>query len=193
MEISYDEFKVIHNLFNGAKYFAEDPTFFSNQLETFLTMAMNVYPKSIDNNTYEYIDLLDFYFSYEYERLNKKRVNKQFNTGLNLRDLPIDKEDQAEFKEAFEYIHNELISLIHFKCNLHINTQIDYEYSSDNFFIAIKSVNPTFDEVEFFEERKNNYKSFPKFMTCLNYIENNRLNNPYCCLIQSYLKRHFSC
>ena len=179
MEISYDEFKVIHNLFNGAKYFAEDPTFFSNQLETFLTMAMNVYPKSIDNNTYEYIDLLDFYFSYEYERLNKKRVNKQFNTGLNLRDLPIDKEDQAEFKEAFEYIHNELISLIHFKCNLHINTQIDYEYSSDNFFIAIKSVNPTFDEVEFFEERKNNYKSFPKFMTCLNYIENNRLNNPY--------------
>ena len=179
MEISYDEFKVIHNLFNGAKYFAEDPTFFSNQLETFLTMAMNVYPKSIDNNTYEYIDLLDFYFSYEYERLNKKRVNKQFNTGLNLRDLPIDKEDQAEFKEAFEYIHNELISLIHFKCNLHINTQIDYEYSSDNFFIAIKSVNPTFDEDEFFEERKNNYKSFPKFMTCLNYIENNRLNNPY--------------
>ena len=74
MEITYEEFKVIHNLFNGAKHFAEDPSFFSNQLETFLTMAMNVYPKSIDNNTYEYIDLLDFYFSYEYERLNKKRV-----------------------------------------------------------------------------------------------------------------------
>jgi len=33
----------------------------------------------IDNNTYEYIDLLDFYFSYEYERLNKKRVNKRRN------------------------------------------------------------------------------------------------------------------
>ena len=179
MEITYEEFKVIHNLFNGAKHFAEDPSFFSNQLETFLTMAMNVYPKSIDNNTYEYIDLLDFYFSYEYERLNKKRVNKQFNTGLNLRDLPIDKEDQYEFKEAFEYIHNELINLIHFKCNMHINTQIDYEYSSDNFYIAIKSVNPTFDEAEFFEERKQNYKSFPRFMTCLNYIENNRLNNPY--------------
>ena len=178
-EITYNEFKVIHNLFEGAKYFAEDPTFFSNQMETFLTMALNVYPKSIDNNTYEYIDLLDYYFSYEYERLNKKRVNKMVNTGLNYRDLAIDKEDEPEFREAFEYIHNELINIIHYKCNMHINTQIDYQYNSDNFYIAVKSVNPTFDEDEFFEERKANYKTYPKFMSCLNYIENNRLNNPY--------------
>ena len=78
-ELTYEEFKVVHNIFNGAKYFADDPTFFSNQMETFLTMALNVYPKSVDNNTYEYIDLLDFYYSYEYERLNKARVNKMKN------------------------------------------------------------------------------------------------------------------
>ena len=178
-EITYNEFKVMHNLFEGAKYFSEDTTFFSNQMETFLTMALNVYPKSIDNNTYEYIDLLDFYFSYEYERLNKKRVNKMYNTGLSYRDLPIDNEDVPEFREAFEYIHNELINIIHYKCNMHINTQVDYQYNSDNFYIAVKSVNPTFDEDEFFEERKANYKSYPKFMTCLNYIENTKLNNPY--------------
>ena len=178
-EISYNEFKAMHNIFNGARYFSEDINIFNNQMKTFLTMAMNVYPKSIDNNTYEYIDLLDFYFSYEYERLNKKRAEKMFNTGLNFRDLPIDKEDEAEFKDAFEYIHNELINLIHYKCNMHINTQIDYVYDSANFYIAVKSVNPTFDEDEFFEERKSNYKSYPKFMTCLNYIENTKLNNPY--------------
>ena len=62
---------------------------------------------------------------------------------------------------------------------MHLNTQISYSYSSDNFYIAVKSVNPTFDENEFFEERKNDYRSFPRFMSCLNYIENNRLNNPY--------------
>ena len=178
-DLTYEEFKVIHNLFNGAKYFSEDPSFFSNQLETFLTMAMNVYPKSVDNNTYEYIDLLDFYFSYEYERLNKKRVEAIFNSGLNKRDLPLNQSDSEEFSTAFEYIHNQLISLIHYKCNMHINTQIEYEYSSNNFYIAVKSVNPTFDEVSFFEERKKDYKTYPKFMTCLNYIENNRLNNPY--------------
>ena len=178
-ELTYEEFKVVHNIFNGAKYFADDPTFFSNQMETFLTMALNVYPKSVDNNTYEYIDLLDFYYSYEYERLNKARVNKMFDTGLNNRDLPLNDEDKEEFREAFEYIHNELITIIRHKCNMHINTQINYEYNSDNFYIAIKSVNPTFEEDEFFEERKNNYKTYPKFMTCLNYIENTRLNNPY--------------
>ena len=179
VDLTYDEFKVVHNLFNGARYFSEDPSFFSNQMETFLTMAMNVYPRSIDNNTYEYIDLLDFYFSYEFERLNKKRAEKMFNSGLNYRDLPLDKGEIEEFSTAFEYIHNQLISLIHYKCNMHINTQIDYEYSSNNFYIAVKSVNPTFDEAEFFEERKNDYKTYPKFMTCLNYIENTRLNNPY--------------
>ena len=178
-DLSYEEFKVVHNLFSGARYFSEDPSFFSNQMETFLTMAMNVYPKSIDNNTYEYIDLLDYYFSYEFERLNKKRAEKMFNTGLNIRNLSLDQSDKEEFSTAFEYIHNQLISLIHYKCNMHINTQIDYEYSSNNFYIAVKSVNPTFDEIEFFEERKNNYKTYPRFMTCLNYIENTRLSNPY--------------
>ena len=178
-EITYYEFKVMHNLFNGAQYFAMDPTFYSNQMETFINMALNVYPNSIENNTYEYIDLLDFYYSYELYRLNEKRVKKMFNTGLPYRDLPIDEEDKPEFQKAFEYIHSELISIIHYKCNMHINTQISYTYSSDNFFIEIKSVNPTFDEAEFFEERKNTYRSFPRFMTCLNYIENTRLNNPY--------------
>ena len=178
-EITYYEFKVMHNLFNGAHYFSEDTTFFSNQMETFINMALNVYPNSIENNTYEYIDLLDYYYSYELYRLNTKRVTKMFNTGLPYRDLPIDEEDKAEFKEAFEYIHNQLISIIHYKCNMHLNTQISYSYSSDNFYIAIKSVNPTFDENEFFEERKNDYRTFPRFMSCLNYIENNKLNNPY--------------
>jgi hypothetical protein len=148
-------------------------------METFINMALNVYPTSIDNNTYEYIDLLDFYYSYELYRLNTKRVTKMYNTGLPYRDLPIDEEDKPEFQQAFEYIHSELISIIHYKCNMHINTQISYTYSSDNFYIEIKSVNPTFDEDEFFEERKNKYRSFPRFMTCLNYIENTRLNNPY--------------
>ena len=178
-KISYEEFMVIHNIFEGAKYFSEDTTFFSNQMETFINMALNVYPSSIDNNTYEYIDLLDYYFSYELYRLNTKRVTKMFNTGLSFRDLPIDDEDKPEFKSAFEYIHNKLIEIIHYKCNMHINTQINYEYSSDNFYINVKSVNPTFDENEFFEERKNGYRTFPRFMTCLNYIENTKLNNPY--------------
>ena len=178
-EITYYEFKVMHNLFNGAQFFSEDPTFYQNQMETFINMALNVYPNSIDNNTYEYIDLLDYYYSYELYRLNNKRVTKMYSTGLPYRDLPIDEQDIPEFKEAFEYIHNELISLIHYKCNMHINTQISYSYSSNNFFIVIKSVNPTFDENEFFEERKDDYRTFPRFMTCLNYIENTKLNNPY--------------
>ena len=65
-ELRYEEFKVVHNLFNGAKYFAENSSFFVNQMETFFTLAMNIYQKSLDNNTHEYIDLLDFYFSYEF-------------------------------------------------------------------------------------------------------------------------------
>ena len=178
-DITYYEFKVMHNLFHGAKYFSMDPSFFKNQMETFINMALNVYPKSIENNTYEYIDLLDYYYSYELYRLNTKRVTKMFDTGLPYRDLPINDEDKPEFKEAFEYIHTKLLSIIHYKCNMHINTQISYTYSSDNFYIAIQSVNPTFDETEFFEERKGHYRTFPRFMTCLNYIENTKLNNPY--------------
>ena len=72
--LSYYEFKVFHNIFEGAQYFAQDYTFYSVQLETFLNMAMNSYSISIDNNTFEYFDLLNDYYSYELERLNEVRV-----------------------------------------------------------------------------------------------------------------------
>ena len=177
--LSYNEFKVIHNIFDGAKYFAEDPTFFSVELETFLNMAMNVYGNSIDENTYEYFDLLDDYYYYELERLNKKRIQKMVDTGLSFRNLSIDVADQQEFKEAFSYIHTKLNTIINYVASLHINTQISYTYETTNLYIVIKSVNPTFDETSFFSKRKENYHSFPRFMSCLNYIENTKLNNPY--------------
>ena len=178
-ELSYEEFKVVHNLFNGAKYFAENSSLFVNQMETFLTLVMNIYQKSFDNNTYEYIDLLDFYFSYEFTQLNKKKADKIYNSGLKMRNTSIDDSNKEEFATAFEYIHNQLINLLRHKCLMHLDTQIEYEYNSDNFYIALKSVNPTFDENAFFQKRKNNYRTFPKFMSCLNYIETTRLNNPY--------------
>jgi hypothetical protein len=55
---------------------------------------------------------------------------------------------------------------------MNINTQTEYEYNSNNFYMAVKTVNPTFDEVLFFEERKKDFKTYQKFITCLNYIEN---------------------
>ena len=54
-EMNYYEFKVMHFLFNGPQYFAMDPTFYNNQMVTFINMAINAYPNSIENNTYEYI------------------------------------------------------------------------------------------------------------------------------------------
>ena len=177
--LDYFHFKAMYNLFEGAQYFCEDPTFFSSNLKMFISRAIDGFQASIDNNTYEYIDLLEFYYSYELYRLNDKRVNKMFNTGLYYRDLPINSEDKEEFKNAFDYIYDTLREIINYKCKMHLNTQISYSYSSSNFYIAIKSVNPTFDENEFFEERKEDYRSFPRFMSCLNYIETTKLDNPY--------------
>ena len=177
--LDYYHFRAMHNLFDGAQYFCEDPTFFSSKLKMFISRAIDGFQASIDNNTYEYIDLLEYYYSYELYRLNDKRVTKMYNTGLYYRDLPINNEDKQEFANAFDYIYDTLREIINYKCKMHLNTQISYSYSSTNFYIAIKSVNPTFDENEFFEERKEDYRSFPRFMSCLNYIENNRLDNPY--------------
>jgi hypothetical protein len=88
--INYYEFKVFHNLFFGASQFFRDTSFFSVDLDTFLSFAMGLFPESIYNNTAEYVDLLDFYFSYEVMRLEQERLRIKNETGLPFRNITVD-------------------------------------------------------------------------------------------------------
>ena len=175
--INYYQFKVFHNLFFGASQFFEDPTFFSTDLDTFLEFAMGLFPESIYNNTAEYIDLLDFYFSYEVMRLEKQRLKTKNETGWPYRNISLD--DVEEYENAFSYINEELIDLAKYIATLYDNSDKQFTYDKKNFYLAIIPLTPTFDDVQFFAERKSNYKSNVDFMNCLNYIEIEKLNNPF--------------
>ena len=177
--INYYQFKVFHNLYFGASQFFTDTSFFSMDLDTFLELAMSLFPESINNNTAEYVDLLDFYFSYEVTRLEQLRLKIKNETGLPYRNITLDDSSMEEFKEAFSYINEELVDLCKFLATIYDNSNKRFTYDKSNFYLAVIPLTPTFDDVEFFKERKSKYKSNVDFMKCLNYIEVQKLSNPF--------------
>ena len=177
--LNYYQFKVFHNLFFGASHFIEDETFFSVNLDTFLELAMNLFPDSIYNNTAEYIDLIDFYFSYELTRLEQLKLKIVNSTGLHYLNISLSNDEMQEYIYGFNYIKEELIVLGKYIASLYDNSDKRFTYEKKNFYFAVIPLTPTFDDVSFFAERKSNYRANINFMKCLNYIEVQKLSNPF--------------
>ena len=148
--LNYYQFKVFHNLFFSASQFIQDETFFSIKLDTFLELAMSLFPESIYNNTAEYIDLIDFYFSYEVMRLEQFKLKKMNETGLPYLNITLSKDEMEEFKNGFDYIQEELIELGKYIATLYDNSDEKFTYDKSNFFFAVIPLTPTFDDTNFF-------------------------------------------
>ena len=190
--ITYFEFESFHNLYFGACQFILNSEFFKTNLDTFLSLAMNNYKYSIMNNTAEYFDLLEYYYSYKLMLMEQERGKIKYLTGLKVRDITLDEESMADYKESFDYIHEELIKLMKYVATEYIPTKESFYYESKDFYIALTPVEPDFDEVEFFRERKINYKTQAEFMNCVNYIEVERLRNPNYYLYLFFIEYYFS-
>ena len=189
--LNYYQFKVFHNLFFSASQFIQDETFFSIKLDTFLELAMSLFPESIYNNTAEYIDLIDFYFSYEVMRLEQFKLKKMNETGLPYLNITLSKDEMEEFKNGFDYIQEELIELGKYIATLYDNSDEKFTYDKSNFFFAVIPLTPTFDDINFFSEREKNYKANVDFMKCLNYIEVQKLSNPFYQRYLIYVEYYF--
>ena len=189
--ITYFEFKTFHNLYFGACQFFQDKNFFSLNLDTFLALAMNQYRDSILNNTAEYFDLLDYYYSYEMMLMEQERGKIKYLTGLKVRNISLGEESMEGYKESFEYIQEELIKLMKYIANEYIPTKNSFFYESKNFYIALSPIERGFDEIEFFKKRKEKYKTQVEFMNCVNYIEVERLKNANYYLYLFYIEYYY--
>ena len=189
--LNYYQFKVFHNLFFGASQFIQDKTFFSVNLDTFLELAMSLFPESIYNNTAEYIDLLDFYFSFEVTRLEQLKLKVVNESGLHYLNISLSNDDMEEYKEGFNYIQEELFVLGKYIATLYDNSDKKFTYDKTNFYFAVIPLTPTFDDSSFFSDRKKNYNSHIDFMKCLNYIEVQKLSNPFYQRYLIYVEYYF--
>ena len=178
-EITYEECMAIHNIYFSTQFYFRDTSFFSKNLESFLTLSMNLFGSSILNNTAEYLDLIDYYYSYELIRLNKERANNKYMGGSPYRNITLTKKQTEEFEVAFPQILELLKDFLAYLVNQYKSTSRTFIYESSNFYIAISMINPTFNDTLFFENRTKAYRSKIEFMECLNYIEIDRLANPY--------------
>jgi hypothetical protein len=190
--ITYLEFKTFHNLYFGACQFILDPNFFKVNLDTFLTLAMSNYKHSILNNTAEYFDLIEYYYSYELTLMEQERGKIKYLTGLKVRNITLSAESMADYKASFDYIHEELIKLMKYIANEYIPKKDSFFYESKNFYLVLTPVEPGFDEAAFFEERKNNYRSQAEFMNCVNYLEIERLRNPNYYLYLFFIEYYYA-
>ena len=190
--ITYFEFETFHNLYFAACQFILDPDFFKINLDTFLTLAMNNYRYSILNNTAEYFDLIEYYYSYKLMLMEQERGKIKYMTGLKVRNITLDEESMKDYKQSFDYIHEELIKFMKYLANEYIPTKESFFYESKNFYLALTPVEPDFDDVEFFKERRKDYRTQIEFMKCVNYMEKERLKNTNYYLYLFYIEYYFA-
>ena len=182
--ISWYEFMTVYNIFKGASLFIETENFISANIKTFLDQfAMVNFGASIANNTQEYFDILDFYYSYELMRMEKIKVEIQRQNNLG-RQVNLTNAQMVEFKQIFEDLNDEILKFMRYLANQNTVTRKSFTYDSENFYLAVIPVNPSFDDEAFFRSRKSSYKTYIEFMSCLNYIEIEKLSNQY---YQGYL------
>ena len=182
--ISWYEFMTVYNTFKAASLFFEDTDFLIGNITLFFEYAMGSLPESIANNTQEYFEILDFYYTYEMtrmEQLKRKIQEERHDLG---RKVNFTDDQMKEFKTGFEFINDELLTFMRFLANQNSITRKSFTFNSENYYLAVISLNPSFDDRAFFTERKRNYKTYIEFMNCLNYIEIDKLSNQY---YQGYL------
>ena len=177
--ISWYEFMVVYNLYKGASLFFENTLFFSSSLDTFLDYAMKTFADSINNNTIEYLELIDFYYSFEMMRMEKLKTDIQYQSNNFERNVTFSESQMTEFKTVFDYLNTELYTFMRTLANLNAITRRSITFTSENYYLACIPVNPSFDDKKFFEDRKKIYKTYVDFMSCLNHVEMDRLSNPY--------------
>jgi len=85
-----------------------------------------------------------------------------------------------EYKEIFvTKIEEEIMTFMKFLASQNAVTRRSIIYTSENYYMAVVPVNPSFDDKTFFQDRKSEYRTYVDFMNCLNYIEMDKFANPY--------------
>ena len=182
--ISWYEFMTVYNAFKAASLFFEDTEFLIGNISLFFDYAMGSLPESIANNTQEYFEILDFFYTYEITRMEQLKRKIQVERHDNSRKVNLTNAQMEEFKKGFEFLNEELLTFMRFLSNQNSVTRKSFTFDSENYYLAVISLNPSFDDKAFFNTRKRNYKTYIEFMSCLNYIEIDKLSNQY---YQGYL------
>jgi hypothetical protein len=178
-KISWYYFMGVYNLFKASS-FLDETDFFSRFLSNFFYIARNSFSDSIANNTMEYLDILDFYYSYEKNRMEKIKAEIKVTTNSDKINFDLSSEEMEEFEEIFkEKIEDEILTFMQFLANQNSITRRSIIYTSENYYLAVVPVNPSFDDEQFFQDRKSQYRTYIEFMSCLNYIEMDKFDNPY--------------
>lgn len=178
-EISIEHLHAVRNLFIGAAQFHQDPSFFSTNIDTWVELAKSNFKSSIMDNILAYIDIYDAAFKHNKDRLISEKLSTKNATNYPLRNITMLPNEQVQFQKSSFDLRNQLESLVNFIIEQYGVNSNKFKYESDNFYLAASLISPTFNTTEFFLDRIDKFRSYTSFMDCINYIQIERLNNPY--------------
>jgi cell fate regulator YaaT (PSP1 superfamily) len=116
-KISWYYFMGVYNLFKASSLL-DETDFFSRFLSNFFYIARNSFSDSIANNTMEYLDILDFYYSYEKNRMEKIKAEIKVTTNSDKINFDLSSEEMEEFEEIFtKKIEEEILNFMQFLAN----------------------------------------------------------------------------
>ena len=189
--LTWYQFMAMYNLYKGSSLFFNNTEFFSDYLHSFLNSAKNSFTDSVANNTKEYLEILDYYYSYEMMIMEKLKRKIQFEENNKERSIIFNDSQTLEFHEIFKTLNQELLSFMEFLAKQNSVTRKSFTFDSHNYFLGVIPVNPSFEDKKFFEDRKKNYRSYVDFMSCLNYVEMDKYANPYYTAYFLYIEYYY--
>ena len=178
-DLSQDQLEAFQFLFLGTVDFEQDSTFFTTKLFEFITLAKSAFPNSIYNNKNTYFGLLDSYYKFEYDRMNKKKALNKNLTDYPFKNVTLLSDDYADFKGKFESLNSQIEKLAKFVMSGGADKTKGYSFKGEYVEIDIMYVTPTFKAADYFIAKKDAYKSWVDFTACLNFIEVTGRNNQY--------------
>ena len=170
--VSKEKILILSNLFEGASYFYEDSSFFTNNIPTLIQLFK--LPEMIDYFINEF-DLLLKAYGYYYDFLIRKIATEKAmlkeSMGSNERIVEILEDSITKYKIELRTLRNDLKSLIDYLISttpsLTNNNDLYYIYESKSLYIQITQITSLTTDNDIFEDRKSSYKTHLEFMNCI--------------------------
>ena len=164
--INQIQFNSMYNLFFAAQTFIQDTTFFTVNLQKFLTFLTTTGNALILTQVDKLMDFYDFYYRYYYIKLTQAKLSNKISTSPTSPEVNFTLliSQQKDYETAYGNFIGYMTTVTEYLIK---NYNKDYVYTTPRINYTLIKIDETFNETEFFETFPSSYSPYINFMSCL--------------------------
>lgn len=184
--INQIQFNSMYNIFFAAQTFMQDTTFFTVNLQSYLSFLMTHGTPLIMTQIDKLMDLYDFFYRYYYIKMNQSKLSNKIGSNSPERNFTLLLSQQKDYEIAYTNFIGYMTTVTKYLIN---NYKTDYIYKTDRLHYYLLKIDETFNDTSFFSTFPDDYLPYVEFMGCL---KEKKSSFSYWLLYLQYLQYPFS-